>query len=212
MLLPKKQNLEPFPDDIEDPVPFYYIPIVRDFYLKRFRMVMEYLGSGISGITLDLGCGSGIFFPELKQRCQTVIGTDLTVDHPRINRILRLEKLDVPVFRSNALRVPLQSHSVDRVVSISLLEHVPGVLGAVQEIHRVLKKDGVAVLGVPVQRALLIFFFLLARVDYKKYHVTDYLEVLDAARKTFSKVECSYFTLGFLPKSQSLYIVMKCTK
>ena len=44
MILPKKEHLEPFPDDIEDPVPFYYIPLIRNFYLKRFEMALDFLG------------------------------------------------------------------------------------------------------------------------------------------------------------------------
>lgn len=211
MLLPKKQNLEPFPDDIEDPVPFYYIPIIRDFYLKRFRMALDFLGRDIQGTTLDLGCGSGILFPELIQRCGNVVGTDLTLDYSRMNRIIQLEKLPVGLFKSNALAIPIQNESLDRVVSISLLEHVPGVRNSIKEIHRILKKDGVAVLGVPVQRILLITFFLLARIDYKKYHVTDYTEVIQCVKELFTKVEIQFFP-KFLPKSQSMYVVMKCYK
>ena len=100
---------------------------------------------------------------------------------------------------------------MDRVITISLLEHIPGVINTVKEIHRVLKKDGVVIIGVPVQRALLILFFNLMRIDYKKYHVTDYTEVLDSARKLFSKVETKFFPF-YLPESQSLYVVMKCSK
>lgn len=211
MILPKKEHLEPFPDDIEDPVPFYYIPLIRNFYLKRFEMALDFLGEDVPGTILDLGCGSGVVFPELGKRCKTVIATDLTMDYARLSRLVQLENLSVGIFQSNALKVPLSNESVDRVISISLLEHVPGVFNAVHEIHRILKNDGIAIIGVPVQRLLLITFFLLARIDYKKYHVTDYTEVMDAVSKLFRKVEIKYFPF-YLPKKQSLYVVLKCYK
>jgi SAM-dependent methyltransferase len=86
---------------------------------------------------LDLGCGSGSF-PASRYPCLT-IHVDLTP--PR----------EIPAFyvQADATSLPFRSRTFDAIVLNHALEHIVEVKRALQEIGRVLKVDGAALITVP---------------------------------------------------------------
>jgi SAM-dependent methyltransferase len=52
-------------------------------------------------------------------------------------------------FASDASQLPLQGHSIDAVLLLEILEHVPDPRGVLQEARRVLKPGGTIILSVP---------------------------------------------------------------
>lgn len=53
------------------------------------------------------------------------------------------------------LDIPYQDESFDIVIANHILEHVPDVIVALRELHRVLKKGGLAILQTPFSRKLI---------------------------------------------------------
>ncbi|MCG2809165.1 MAG: class I SAM-dependent methyltransferase, partial [Candidatus Portnoybacteria bacterium] len=77
MKLPKKQNIRT--NNPENPLQRYYQPIVRYFYIKRLKMVLNLLKlqNKQYGKILEIGYGSGIFFPELSKICEKLYGLEV---------------------------------------------------------------------------------------------------------------------------------------
>ena len=96
-----------------------------------------------SGVMLDVGCGSGqtmMWFRRMRPAWQTV-GLDLASEGLVAARSLG----ETSVMRASALHLPLPSASVDLVITLDVLQHLPldgGDRQALNEVARVLKPGG----------------------------------------------------------------------
>jgi SAM-dependent methyltransferase len=95
-----------------------------------------------SGLLLDVGCGSGQtmeWFARLHSRWR-ILGLDVAPEGLAAARAKGLA-----VMRASALDVPVHSQSVDLVITLDVLQHVPlggGDVKTLSEIARVLKPGG----------------------------------------------------------------------
>jgi len=95
-----------------------------------------------TGVLLDVGCGSGqtmTWFSRTHPEWST-IGIDLAPEGLSAARGMALD-----VMRASALDIPIRSQSVDLVITLDVLQHVPlggGDVKAISEIARVLKPGG----------------------------------------------------------------------
>lgn len=96
------------------------------------------------GTLLDVGCGSGqtmSWFRSLRPHWKAV-GIDVAFDGLRAAR----EVGDQQVFAASALALPFADASVDLVITLDVLQHLPlsgGDEAALREIRRVLRPGGV---------------------------------------------------------------------
>jgi len=90
---------------------------------------------------LDLGCGTGINLEWLKKTGAKVIGFDLSQE-----MLKQACGKGNTVVRGTAPRLPFEPQSFDVVYSFKVLPHVEEIDTAFEEIARVLKPGGVAVL------------------------------------------------------------------
>jgi ubiquinone/menaquinone biosynthesis C-methylase UbiE len=90
-------------------------------------------------ILVELGAGRGAF--RHFSRFGTYVGIDLS--HEVLRRYVR----PPCALQANIEAVPLKSRSVDFVFSIATLEHVPNPERVLEEVHRVLKPQGMAFLA-----------------------------------------------------------------
>lgn len=98
-------------------------------------------------LVLDAGCGLARWVFYLRQRGYRVMGTDYA--HAALAQAMRYQQ-PVPLFASDALRLPLRDASVGGIISLGVIEHAPeGPQRALRELHRVLKPGGVALVAVP---------------------------------------------------------------
>ena len=99
---------------------------------------------------LDAAVGLGQLAERLQQRGFRAFGIDAAFEaalHVRKNS-------SIPVVVGDLTRLPFRDRSFDGVTSGETLEHLDNDAGAVQEIGRVLKRDGVCVATVPALRSL----------------------------------------------------------
>lgn len=95
---------------------------------------------------LSLGCGSGADIWYLAE-ANTVVGVDFTESALKVARShgLQTERVDLNL----APVLPFEDRTFNVVVCKDILEHVLEPLAILQEVHRVLKHDGYAVISVP---------------------------------------------------------------
>ncbi|GAB4354791.1 MAG: class I SAM-dependent methyltransferase [Gammaproteobacteria bacterium] len=102
---------------------------------------------------LELGCGGAAMTRKMAERFQPaeIIATE--VDRVQHEKNLRIDDLpNVRFVYGGAERIDLADASVDFVIMLKSLHHVPVVLmdQALTEIHRVLQPQGVAYISEPV--------------------------------------------------------------
>ena len=105
----------------------------NDAIARRDRFIdghLEQLPDG--AFVLNVGCGTVRRF----EHSGRYLATDLRV----------LPHVD---FASDAARLPIADHSVDTVISLELLEHVPRPSAVVDELARILKPGGTVFVSVP---------------------------------------------------------------
>jgi len=120
--------------------------------MPLYRLQLEFMLSaltGESGRVLDIGCAAGSEIPSLRSKNFTVIGIDFSPHMVEMAHRRFAGQPEVMLGQADAERLPFASESVDHVVCLGVFEYLPDYTAALSEIHRVLKKGGVAVIAVP---------------------------------------------------------------
>lgn len=117
----------------------------------RTAEVAEVAAAGLgltSGVGLDLGCGDGRLTRVLAEQVGglRVIGVDLD---PLETALAAEEQEYMRLHTCSAENIPEPDSSLDFVLSISVLEHIPCIEAVLAEIGRLLKPGGRALLTVP---------------------------------------------------------------
>lgn len=104
--------------------------------------------TGPEAVILEVGCSSGFLLGEMREAFPQalVIGSDY-VGGPL--QSLARSRPDQPLLQFDMVKCPLPSESVDVIVALNVLEHIEDDTGAMQQMLRVLKPGGVAVLEIP---------------------------------------------------------------
>ena len=145
-----KQNEQHYDRVLRSKPPLYYERFEADLLEKR-PLVAELLEKAFNelfpenaGEVLDLGCGTGFYFPILARHSTGLLGVD--VCQPMLDQAQQLIDLHrlthCRVLQSSALELPVADHSVDVVHSWDFLHHVTDVSRVFAEIKRVLKPGG----------------------------------------------------------------------
>ncbi len=137
---------------IKDLVKKAYNSIAGEFDQTRkvqwleFHEFLEYVESNVK--VLDLGCGNGRVYELLKPKKVNYLGIDNSsglIEKARVNHSNANFEL------ADMVDLDLPNDSFDVIFSIASFHHIPGrklCKKAVNEMHRVLKKDGILILTV----------------------------------------------------------------
>jgi SAM-dependent methyltransferase len=179
LLLPPRGALPKTND--EDPVDYYY-GVTAPLYRGRLALAARMLGRGYPSL-LDVGYGSGIFFPELGRRAERLAGVEVHGEEAGVREALRRLGVDAELRPGSILDLPAEEGEFDAVVCLSVLEHLPELGGALDELRRVLTRGGVAVLGFPVRQPLTDAFFRAFGFDPRELHPSSHTDILRAAER-----------------------------
>ncbi len=115
------------------------------------RKMLKILKGNPKGIVLDVGCSHGAFDFELARRGYEVIGIDLNQESLEVgNKIKEILGIgNVAFYQMNILNGIFQNERFDAILMFETLEHIQEDSRAIQEIYRLLKKEGVFLLSVP---------------------------------------------------------------
>lgn len=97
-------------------------------------------------VVLDVGCGSGMFFPEVANRAKTVVGVD--VSKKLLLKAKANAAANVHVVQADADHLPFCDATFGAAFSFTVLQNMPKPAKTLQEIKRVTRKGGkVAITG-----------------------------------------------------------------
>jgi ubiquinone/menaquinone biosynthesis C-methylase UbiE len=130
-------------------------------------------------VVLEVGCSSGFLLQELMEDWpqSLVIGADY-IRGPLCRLAERLPAL--PLMRFDLVKCPLPSASVDAVVLLNVLEHIEDDRAALQQVMRILKPGGLAVVEVPSGPHLYDVYDKYLH-HFRRYTLTDASTKLEQA-------------------------------
>ena len=192
---------------LEDPINFYYIPIFRSFFLKRLELTLSFADGERLGSILDIGCGTGVLFPEFYRRSDLVVGIDTFVQDYSLKGLIKLEGIEALISWGSVEYIPFKDNTFDTVACISTLEHIENSAGSLAEIKRVLKPGGRLLAGFPVEN--MITNKLLG--GSTEFHVASHTNILKAAKEVFGEVKEKHFP-SWVPLNLSLYCAFEGRK
>jgi ubiquinone/menaquinone biosynthesis C-methylase UbiE len=127
----------------------------RTSYFRAQLAIVLSMLAGEHGRILNIGCAAGGDIPEYRSRQFSVVGVDLA---PRMLEFARQRFADdanVHFCRADVEHLPFADNSMDHVVCLGVFEFLPGYEAAVSEIHRVLRRGGLAVFAIPSRISLV---------------------------------------------------------
>jgi dolichyl-phosphate beta-glucosyltransferase len=121
------------------------------FRAKR-ELALQYIAEqSVSGLTVDVGCGTGeLVFALHELGQQTVVGVDLSryaLQHANSKVLVREEA--VSFLQASAEALPLGAASASCLVSMDVIEHLDDDVAALREYARVVEPGGLLLVAVP---------------------------------------------------------------
>lgn len=132
-----------------------YKKILGYIQRQRFKLCLRLLDNKHFNSLLEIGYGSGIFIPQLKDFCTNLYGIDIHNQNKKVSETLSDLNIKANLFSSSAESIPLEDNFFDAVISISSIEFIKNLDAACAEIKRVLKKEGFFYLIIPGQSKIL---------------------------------------------------------
>jgi ubiquinone/menaquinone biosynthesis C-methylase UbiE len=161
----------------------------------EWKAVKPYVKSGAT--FLDVGCGAGYSlmkaFTELNCEVQ---GIDPEPGAHGVGRFTVDLWKERPIIKGSAEELPFPDACFDVVYSSHVLEHVHNEEKALQEMKRVLKLDGVLIIGMPTAAMSWVALF-------SAWIFTTHISIYHFLRTIGNKELLSRFTRIFLPTSHS---------
>ncbi len=138
-----------FSAKVNGPLAFLYPFGLGSARFYAYRFTLNTLADSFEGgLVLDIGCGHSVFPLLLKRFGFQVVVLDISKD-ALIRQINR--NTNICAILASAEKLPLKQAVFYAVTAISSLEHIPndGDKNAIEEIRRVLKTGGIAIVDVP---------------------------------------------------------------
>jgi len=173
--------------DRNDPLRFYFWPIIGTMFRRRIELCLAECSGGQR--VLEVGFGAGVTFPNLAENYEEIYGLDLNASVEDVAAVFRKRQIETHLQNGSVLCMPYADDFFDTVLLISILEHLKPTeqIQAFREIHRVLKPGGQAIYGVPIERRFMVSMFWLLGFDIRKHHFSTEKDVFSAANSVLRK-------------------------
>lgn len=145
-LLPKDMLVQTSRVDHAD---WNYHPVLRHVSRTRFALVLSLLPRRRVPRLLEVGYGSGIFMPELAQRCESLYGIDVHNETATVQQALAAQGIRAILAAQDAARTDFPDAFFDEIVAVSALEFITDIDGAAAELARILRPGGRLVAVMP---------------------------------------------------------------
>lgn len=113
----------------------------RKIKAKKIISILKKFKDLKNSKVLDIGIGYGVITSELSKYCKEIIGVDI-IDARKSTVGYRFKKINNTI-------LPFENNFFDIVISNQILEHVKNQKEHIDEIYRILKKDGVCYFTTP---------------------------------------------------------------
>lgn len=213
--LPKKSDLQNTRSDGEDPFDHYYEFLTSYIYKKRLKLCLELIGDKKFDSLLDVGYGSGIFFPTLKSISSKLYGLDEHKFSKEVSESLSKLGIQTNLSSADLKKMPYENEKFDAIISVSTYEHIENkdLDIAVKELNRVLKKGGLVYIGVPVKNKLtsICIDLIGTHLPTDEMHPSSHRKVIQTLEKGFKINKIITFP-KFLSMDYSFYVVIEAVK
>lgn len=103
-------------------------------------------------VTLDLGCGKGVFFKHLMNYTDILVGIDLNkieLNYAKKMKIYLKHRNRITLVNADASKLPFKEESFDLIWSNCVIEHIEDDINVFKEISRCLKRNGEFIATLP---------------------------------------------------------------
>jgi len=133
----------------------------------------QLIPNNVHGMIGDFGCGQSLFYERLKVCNPKPTFLDISLN--------ALKTIDYGLrINADICALPLRDQTYNLIACIGVIHHLPEVKPAFKEISRVLKKQGIAIIGIYSQRSLqakLRNFYERLHTEWVKRTVFYFVEV-----------------------------------
>ncbi len=138
---------------------------------------IEFFKKHMSGVTLDIGCNSGILHKELSKFDDNIYGLDR-----------KLENYKNRVVKGDAVSLPFRKKTFDTIVAGELIEHLEDPKKFIEECDSALKPKGRLILSTPNRDS---WWNRILKTYHNIHHksVMNEKEIRDLLKKTNFKTE-----------------------
>ncbi|MEK6834707.1 MAG: class I SAM-dependent methyltransferase [Nanoarchaeota archaeon] len=142
--------------------------LVRWLFNKRQQVASHYIYKIKPNKLLDIGCGDGSFIRRIKNKFPNikVFGVDANPNIKYLNSVFK-EKI---FSQQDLLNLSFKKNSFDAIICLDVLEHIKNLNLALNEIKRVLNKDGYLITSEPTEN----FLYKSLRFLYKGTYSEKY--------------------------------------
>jgi ubiquinone/menaquinone biosynthesis C-methylase UbiE len=158
---------------------------------------------------LDVGCGTGYALQKAKEdkNCN-VFGIDPEPGSHGVGRYNKEVKMSSFIQKAYSEKIPFEDNSFDVVYSSHVLEHVSDEIQSLKEMKRVLKEDGVLILGMPT--ATMAYISLFSRIIFTT-HVRFYIFLRNLYKLSFAKniYQFIHIPSHSTPRASSIFYDLK---
>ena len=204
-----KETFQPNNDD--DPLPYYYKPLLRILYQYRIQQGLSLLSPPYETV-LEFGYGSGLLLPTLATISSKLYGIDIASDSPTVMSCLNKINISATLYQNDLLKMNFKDNIFDLIVAFSVFEHIHDCRKILQKMFHILKPNGRLLVGMPrVDKNMVRLFSLIGYDTIEQHHVTDYKSFLNDCRGYFI-LEKQAKLFPFLPSCLGLYFNMLLKK
>lgn len=206
-------------------------PLIREVFLQRLKRASGFIPNknlSKDGYVLDIGAGCGFMLPTLSKKGK-VVALDYTLRYlKKARNLANSNKISACYVNANVYSLPFKDKQFSLINVLSVLEHLKDTDKGVAEIRRVLKDNGLLIVGVPIERLLVNSLFSLLALkdklldgksyDAKKYrknkyqdvHYSDFKDIEISLSKFFTIEKSQKIFSNYIPDTFSLYKIYKC--
>lgn len=124
-------------------------PTYRTRFLYLETTLDRLRENGKLGRTLHIGSGEGDYDRLIRSAVESLVAGDINQEDVEFARRLNEDLPDIEYKTFDALALPFESRSFELVIAIDVLEHVASADQMMQEVSRVLRPGGTAIISFP---------------------------------------------------------------
>lgn len=107
----------------------------------KIKVATENFDHAKQGLILDLGCGTGLLLPKIREMAKDVVGLDISKGMLEAVNPFVKRSANVHLVLADADHTPFRSGYFDTVFAITLLQNMPNPHNTLQEVKRITKSN-----------------------------------------------------------------------